>query len=100
MRILVVEDERRLADPLARGLREAGHRVDNRIRRAAFCGHRHVHHGVVRPGPLVAVTAVVGRFQRVGTVRHYRINDTCGGCFPSATDDAMGRPAPDLNGAR
>ncbi|WP_422747645.1 ArsR/SmtB family transcription factor [Micromonospora sp. WMMD1219] len=31
----------------------------------------------------------------VGTARHYRINDACVGCFPSAADVVMGRPAPD-----
>ena len=30
----------------------------------------------------------------VGTARHYRINETCIGCFPSAADVVMGRPAP------
>jgi DNA-binding transcriptional ArsR family regulator len=30
----------------------------------------------------------------VGTARHYRINDTCVRCFPSAVDVVMGRPAP------
>lgn len=30
----------------------------------------------------------------VGTARHYRINDACLGCFPSAADVVMGRPAP------
>ena len=30
----------------------------------------------------------------VGTARHYRINDTCVTCFPSAADLVMGRPAP------
>ncbi|MEH0827360.1 MULTISPECIES: ArsR/SmtB family transcription factor [unclassified Micromonospora] len=35
----------------------------------------------------------------VGTARHYRINDACLGCFPSAADVVMGRPAPDPNGA-
>lgn len=30
----------------------------------------------------------------VGTARHYRINDACVGCFPSAADVVMGRPAP------
>jgi DNA-binding transcriptional ArsR family regulator len=35
----------------------------------------------------------------VGTARHYRINDTCVGCFPSAADVVMGRPAPSPNGA-
>ena len=32
--------------------------------------------------------------EAVGTARHYRINDTCVGCFPSAADVVMGRPAP------
>ncbi len=35
----------------------------------------------------------------VGTARHYRINDACVGCFPSAADVVMGRPAPTVNGA-
>jgi DNA-binding transcriptional ArsR family regulator len=30
----------------------------------------------------------------VGTARHYRINQNCVGCFPSAADVVMGRPAP------
>jgi DNA-binding transcriptional ArsR family regulator len=30
----------------------------------------------------------------VGTARHYRINDRCVACFPSAADVVMGRPAP------
>jgi DNA-binding transcriptional ArsR family regulator len=30
----------------------------------------------------------------VGTARHYRINDNCIRCFPSAADLVMGRPAP------
>jgi DNA-binding transcriptional ArsR family regulator len=30
----------------------------------------------------------------VGTARHYRINGACVGCFPSAADVVMGRPAP------
>jgi DNA-binding transcriptional ArsR family regulator len=35
----------------------------------------------------------------VGTARHYRVNEACGGCFPSAADVVMGRPAPKLNEA-
>ncbi|MBO4204823.1 ArsR/SmtB family transcription factor [Micromonospora echinofusca] len=35
----------------------------------------------------------------VGTARHYRINQTCVGCFPSAADVVMGRPAPSPTGA-
>ncbi|MFG2169285.1 ArsR/SmtB family transcription factor [Micromonospora chersina] len=35
----------------------------------------------------------------VGTARHYRINDACVGCFPSAADVVMGRPAPNPKGA-
>ncbi|MBM0202398.1 ArsR/SmtB family transcription factor [Micromonospora sp. NPDC051227] len=35
----------------------------------------------------------------VGTARHYRINDACVDCFPSAADVVMGRPAPSPNGA-
>jgi DNA-binding transcriptional ArsR family regulator len=34
----------------------------------------------------------------VGTARHYRINTACVGCFPSAADVVMGRPAPDPTG--
>jgi DNA-binding transcriptional ArsR family regulator len=30
----------------------------------------------------------------VGNARHYRINDSCVTCFPSAADLVMGRPAP------
>jgi DNA-binding transcriptional ArsR family regulator len=30
----------------------------------------------------------------VGTARHYRINEACIRCFPSAADLVMGRPAP------
>jgi len=30
----------------------------------------------------------------VGNARHYRINDNCITCFPSAADLIMGRPAP------
>jgi DNA-binding transcriptional ArsR family regulator len=30
----------------------------------------------------------------VGNARHYRINDNCVTCFPSAADLVMGRPAP------
>src|SRR3954454_12747833 len=32
----------------------------------------------------------------VGNARHYRINDACIQCFPSAADVVMGRPAPAL----
>ncbi|MGX7672042.1 ArsR/SmtB family transcription factor [Plantactinospora sp. DSM 117369] len=32
--------------------------------------------------------------EQVGTARHYRINEICVGCFPSAADVVMGRPAP------
>ncbi|MEQ4306156.1 metalloregulator ArsR/SmtB family transcription factor [Plantactinospora sp. B6F1] len=31
---------------------------------------------------------------QVGNARHYRINDACVSCFPSAADVVMGRPAP------
>jgi DNA-binding transcriptional ArsR family regulator len=31
---------------------------------------------------------------QIGTARHYRINDACINCFPSAADVVMGRPAP------
>jgi DNA-binding transcriptional ArsR family regulator len=30
----------------------------------------------------------------VGNARHYRVNDACVSCFPSAADLVMGRPAP------
>jgi DNA-binding transcriptional ArsR family regulator len=30
----------------------------------------------------------------VGTARHYRINENCVACFPTAADVLMGRPAP------
>lgn len=30
----------------------------------------------------------------VGNARHYRINQACVGCFPSAADLVMGKPAP------
>jgi DNA-binding transcriptional ArsR family regulator len=30
----------------------------------------------------------------VGTARHYRINEACVACFPSAADLVMGKPAP------
>jgi len=30
----------------------------------------------------------------VGTARHYRINEACIACFPSAADLVMGKPAP------
>jgi DNA-binding transcriptional ArsR family regulator len=32
--------------------------------------------------------------EAVGTARHYRINEACIDCFPSAADVVMGRPAP------
>lgn len=32
--------------------------------------------------------------EAVGNARHYRINEACIGCFPSAADVVMGRPAP------
>ena len=31
---------------------------------------------------------------QVGNARHYRINEACIDCFPSAADVVMGRPAP------
>ncbi|MEO3821332.1 metalloregulator ArsR/SmtB family transcription factor [Plantactinospora sp. B24E8] len=31
---------------------------------------------------------------QVGTARHYRINNACISCFPSAADVVMARPAP------
>jgi DNA-binding transcriptional ArsR family regulator len=34
----------------------------------------------------------------VGNARHYRINDNCITCFPSAADLIMGRPAPSSPG--
>jgi DNA-binding transcriptional ArsR family regulator len=30
----------------------------------------------------------------VGNARHYRVNDACISCFPSAADVVMGNPAP------
>jgi hypothetical protein len=36
----------------------------------------------------------------VGNARHYRINENCVGCFPSAADVVMGRPAPKPVGVR
>jgi DNA-binding transcriptional ArsR family regulator len=33
--------------------------------------------------------------ERVGNARHYRINDACISCFPSAADLVMGKPAPE-----
>ena len=35
----------------------------------------------------------------VGNARHYRINDACISCFPSAADLVMGKPAPTTPGA-
>lgn len=35
----------------------------------------------------------------VGNARHYRINQTCIGCFPSAADVVMGKPAPAPSGS-
>jgi DNA-binding transcriptional ArsR family regulator len=32
----------------------------------------------------------------IGNARHYRINDACVTCFPSAADLVMGKPAPGL----
>lgn len=32
--------------------------------------------------------------EAVGTARHYRINEACVACFPSAADLLMGKPAP------
>jgi len=32
--------------------------------------------------------------ERVGNARHYRINENCVKCFPSAADVVMGNPAP------
>jgi DNA-binding transcriptional ArsR family regulator len=32
--------------------------------------------------------------EAVGNARHYRINDNCIRCFPSAADVVMGKPAP------
>jgi DNA-binding transcriptional ArsR family regulator len=36
----------------------------------------------------------------VGNARHYRINERCIRCFPSAADVVMGHPAPALAEAR
>lgn len=30
----------------------------------------------------------------VGNARHYRVNEACVSCFPSASDVVMGKPAP------
>ncbi|MEH0844036.1 metalloregulator ArsR/SmtB family transcription factor [Micromonospora sp. CPCC 205711] len=38
--------------------------------------------------------------EAAGTARHYRINEACVGCFPSAADVVMGRPAPRPEGVR
>jgi len=35
----------------------------------------------------------------VGNARHYRINDACISCFPSAADLVMGKPSPTTPGA-
>jgi DNA-binding transcriptional ArsR family regulator len=40
------------------------------------------------------------RVEAVGNARHYRINQTCVDCFPSAADVVMGRPAPTPTGGR
>lgn len=34
----------------------------------------------------------------VRNARHYRINENCVGCFPSAADVVMGKPAPTVVG--
>ncbi|MEJ3742575.1 metalloregulator ArsR/SmtB family transcription factor [Actinomycetes bacterium KLBMP 9797] len=66
-----------------------------------------------RPMPVGEIVAAVGLAQstvsqhlkilaevrfvlvdQVGTARHYRINDNCVQCFPSAADVVMGNPAP------
>src|SRR4051795_7436354 len=36
--------------------------------------------------------------EAVGNARHYRINEACIRCFPSAADLVMGKPAPALAG--
>ncbi|WP_426514770.1 ArsR/SmtB family transcription factor [Dactylosporangium sp. McL0621] len=36
--------------------------------------------------------------EAVGNARHYRINERCIACFPSAADVVMGRPAPTPTG--
>jgi DNA-binding transcriptional ArsR family regulator len=36
--------------------------------------------------------------EQVNTARHYRINEACIPCFPSAADVVMGRPAPTPTG--
>ncbi len=38
--------------------------------------------------------------EAVGNARHYRINDACISCFPSAADLVMGKPAPSTPGLR
>src|SRR3954447_21026319 len=35
----------------------------------------------------------------VGNARHYRLNEACIACFPSAADVVMGKPAPTSKGA-
>ncbi|MFY1687695.1 ArsR/SmtB family transcription factor [Plantactinospora sp. WMMB782] len=66
-----------------------------------------------RPMPVGEIVAAVGLAQstvsqhlkilaevrfvlvdQVGTARHYRINEACIKCFPSAADVVMGNPAP------
>jgi DNA-binding transcriptional ArsR family regulator len=32
--------------------------------------------------------------EQVGNARHYRLNEACVQCFPSAADVVVGRPAP------
>jgi DNA-binding transcriptional ArsR family regulator len=70
-----------------------------------------------RPTPVGEIVAAVGlaqstvsqhlkvltevgfvRVEAVGNARHYRINQTCVDCFPSAADVVMGRPAPTPTG--
>lgn len=34
----------------------------------------------------------------VGNARHYRVNEACVSCFPSAADVVMGKPAPTAPG--
>jgi len=38
------------------------------------------------------------RVEPVGNARHYRINQNCVDCFPSAADVVMGKPAPTPTG--
>ena len=43
---------------------------------------------------VVSAALIVAHREPLGTARHYRINERCIACFPSAADVVMGRPAP------